>query len=571
MAATDVKRVHRQLGADGAATWAFVALASAAALLLLYAGRHLGFFFDEWNFVLDRRSGGIDALLQPHNGHFVFLPAVIYRLLLELFGLDSYLPYRIVVIALHVAAGTALYLLARRRVGAWAALVPAALLLFLGSAYENLLWPFQTTFVGAMAFGLLALVALDRRSRGGDVAAALLLLAATACSSVGVPFVAAAFVELVLPRQDRRRLWVALVPGAVFGLWYLAYSVGSEGGESLKAANVLLAPQYVADAAAAAAAGIAGLALVWGPVLLATGAIALWSARRAQAGGPAPLTPRLAALATAALVNWGLTALARADVGEPASSRYVYAGAVWLLLIGVELLRPPRRDLRVAAVATVLTAAAVLSNIGIMREGQRNLRSTWETVRASLSAIEVAGDRAPEGLQPDPQRAPQITAGRYDAAVEQFGSPALTPEQLAAEPGPLRELADGVLAAAEPIATAPVAGDLDAAGSPLVVDAVPAGRTRPWRGACLRLTPAAGQSALELSVRPGGAVELRGAAGAAVDLRVRRFGDGFAGPAVATVPAGAATRVVFPAPDGAGDRPWHLRLSSTAAVSVCPD
>ena len=33
---------------------------------------------------------------------------------------------------------------------------------------------------------------------------------------------------------------------------------------------------------------------------------------------------------------WGLTGLARADLGEPAASRYLYPGALFLLLIAIE-------------------------------------------------------------------------------------------------------------------------------------------------------------------------------------------------------------------------------------------
>jgi hypothetical protein len=561
------------------ATLVLLALLVASGVLLVYAGRHLGFFFDEWNVVLDRRSGGLSTILDAHNGHPLVLPAIVYRVFFELFGLDDYTPYRLVPIALHLVAGAALYVLARRRVGPWAALVPTALLLFLGSGYVDLLWAFQMGYVGSIACGLLALVLLDRRregigtgSQGGvvlaDVGVCLLLIAAIAWSSIGIAFFAGVAVELALDSRTRRRLWVVAVPVALYGLWYLGYGGGGDGRP--QADNVVKIPQYVLDSAAGAVAAIGGTTLTWGPPLLLFAIGALWAVWRAQGGQP-PLSPRLAGLTAAVLLNWTLTALTRAQLNEPATSRYVYVGAVFLLLIAVELLRPPRRDLRLAAVAAVLTGAAVISNVGIMRDGQRSMRDTWESVQASLSAIEVAGAATPRELQPEPQRAPQLTAGRYLDAVAADGSPALTPEQLAAEPGPLREQADRVLTSAAPVATEPVPGAIDPAGTPLVVDAVPAGRTAPARGACLRLTPVGGQAALELTAAPGSTIELRGAAGSTVDVRVRRFGDGFVDPPVAVVPPGQATRVSLPAADGAGARPWHLRLSSTAAVAVCPD
>src|ERR1700754_3835259 len=175
---------------------AAVALLAVGGLFLLYASRHVGFFTDEWNFIDGRNDLSADALLTSHNGHMTLIPVGIYHLLWSLFGIDSYLPYRAALIALHVAACSALFVLARRRVGAAAALVPMTLLLFLGAAYEDLLWAFQMTLVGSAAFGLLALVALDRDRPRADVAAAVLLFCSVACSGVGVAFLAGAAVEL---------------------------------------------------------------------------------------------------------------------------------------------------------------------------------------------------------------------------------------------------------------------------------------------------------------------------------------------------------------------------------------
>src|SRR5436305_3106217 len=53
----------------------------AAAVVLLYAGRHLTFFYDEWDYVLGRRGSSVAAYLDPHNGH---LSAVSGRRLQDL-------------------------------------------------------------------------------------------------------------------------------------------------------------------------------------------------------------------------------------------------------------------------------------------------------------------------------------------------------------------------------------------------------------------------------------------------------------------------------------------------------
>ncbi len=180
------------------------ALLLVGGLLLVYAGRHLTFFYDEWTFVLTRRGSSLGTYLDPHNGHFVLVPVVIYKLLFALVGLRHYAPYRIIVVLLHLACCGLLYVLVRPRVGPWLALVPAALLLFMGSAWQILLWPFQMGYLASVAGGLAALVALERSSRRRDIVAVVSLTIAVASSGVGIPFVAAcaSYCSSSAPRGD---------------------------------------------------------------------------------------------------------------------------------------------------------------------------------------------------------------------------------------------------------------------------------------------------------------------------------------------------------------------------------
>src|SRR5262245_23625838 len=56
-------------------------LALAAALpLLLWWGRDQWFFLDEWEFLVNRRAGDISSLFEPHNGHWVTVPLILYRI-----------------------------------------------------------------------------------------------------------------------------------------------------------------------------------------------------------------------------------------------------------------------------------------------------------------------------------------------------------------------------------------------------------------------------------------------------------------------------------------------------------
>jgi hypothetical protein len=174
-----------------------VAALVAAAAILLHLTRDLTFLQDTWEFLMNRRDLTVDALLKPHNEHIVVIPVVFEQTLLRLFGMTSARPeYVLQTVALLVTASL-LFVYVRRRVGSWLALFAAVLLLFLGPAWEAILWPFEISFVGSVLFGIAMLLALDRDDRPGDIAACVFLLLSFGFSSVGIPFAAAAAVDVL--------------------------------------------------------------------------------------------------------------------------------------------------------------------------------------------------------------------------------------------------------------------------------------------------------------------------------------------------------------------------------------
>ena len=76
--------------------------------------------------------------------------------------MESLLPYAIVSTASFLASVMLLFLYLRRRVGDWLALAGVLPLLFMGTASEVLLWPFEMSFTASMATGIGALLALER-------------------------------------------------------------------------------------------------------------------------------------------------------------------------------------------------------------------------------------------------------------------------------------------------------------------------------------------------------------------------------------------------------------------------
>jgi hypothetical protein len=533
----------------------------AAALLLLYAGRHLTFFYDEWDFVFQRRGGGLNTFLDPHNGHLVVFPVIVYKLVFAISGLRHYVLLQLVTIALHLLACGLLYVLVRRRLGPWLALVPVALLLFMGTAWQVLLWPFQISFLTSVAGGLGALALLELPERRRDPLACAALAWSLSGSGIGLAFLAAALVLIIALRSPWQRLWVVAVPAVLWGIWYLGWGGSSE---HVTSDSILGAPQYVADAAAGAVGGIAGLGNAWWPAL-AVGALLFVSSawRRGRGGAP---TPMLLAAAAGALTFWGLAALVRSSGPDPAASRYLYVGAVFIWLIFAEALRGYPRNISWLWLGAVLAAGALIANAGALRTGERGLRASDDSVRASLGVLDIAAPVVSPGFVPESGNAPQITAGLYLAAAHDLGSPALTLSELERTPEPIRTHSDKLFALAERLTLVP-GTNLSTPARPVDVVSAAGGGTS-VAGPCTVFAPTGAQGTVELRVPPGEALTLRSAPGGPSALYVRRLDPVYQPSPIGTLAGGTVATARFPA-DRAAGLPWYALLRARARVTAC--
>ena len=97
-----------------------IAVLAIAAVVIIDAGRGTTFFYDEWIWIMQRRSPGATSLLEPFNNHLMALPIATYQVLFRVFGLDSQAPYRLVLLGGHLATCGLLYVYLRtpHRLGA---------------------------------------------------------------------------------------------------------------------------------------------------------------------------------------------------------------------------------------------------------------------------------------------------------------------------------------------------------------------------------------------------------------------------------------------------------------------
>lgn len=556
---------------EGYSWIALTALMVVAAAFFWHETRGTTLWFDEWEWALYRRGRDLGTFLEPHNEHLSLVPLAIYRLLFATAGLTDYAPYRALGIAGHLVCVVLVFVYASRRVGSVAALLAALVILFLGPAWQNILWPFQIGWHISLATGLGALLMLDRVDRAGDLAASILLALSIASSGVGIAIAIGVAVDVLWSRRTLRAAWIVAAPLALYALWWLVYQESE-----LVRHNVVVAPGFAADSAAAALSALAGLAgtldeqgdtLGWGrPLAVAAAGVLIWRMSSLR-----PVSSRVLALLAILLAFWLLTGLRRAGISNPYEGRYLYVGALFLVLLAVELgggIAPRRWAAWLAACALGL---AVLANLGDLRDGGRYLRAQAPSARADLGALELARPL------PDPgyvaTRFPghpfiRVQAGPYFAAAEAYGSPAASAAAIAAAPEYARQIADGELTLIHEVALAPSEADPPLGAAPAVDTATGGGVT--VRGRCVTFRPAgvrAAGVASELAFTLPSSGVLLTAGRAAATVAVRRFAQAFPEPPLGTVTAGASA-ILRIGPDRA-DRPWHVRVASEQPVTAC--
>lgn len=527
-------------------------------LVLLYYGRGLTFFYDEWEFILRDYGGGLHSMLLAHVGNISIFPIASYKILFHLAGLNHYAIYRLVVIALHLLAGALVFAIASRRVGRVPALLASTLILFLGAAWEDLLWAFQVGYMLSIAGGLAAWALMDLNSRRGDIAAMLCLILAAGSSSLGIPVMAGVAIELAWRRQFSRWFVVA-VPAGLYVLWYAAYGVSQVTHES-----VLHAPGFAVDLAAAAFGGLAGQGLGWGRPLALLALLLLL-----HVTGRRGASARLAGLIATGVALWVVTALARSTISPPESSRYIYMGAVVIVLTGVELLAGMRISARAVSLAAPFALLFALSGFALMHAGSENLRTTSQTVTAELGALELAGNYVPPDYRPDPALAPPVVAGTYLHTVRAMhSSPADSPTQLAIAGPAAKDAADHLLATFElPAVVAATAKQTAPGGqtAPLSVSVLGGGSAK-TAGACTALQPSHTGNSITVSVTlPAAGMLVHEVGAARAIFSVKRFGDQLI--PISDAP-GQRDVVLIPRPDRSSV-PWQAEVSSASQLTLC--
>jgi hypothetical protein len=538
--------------------WAILGAAMVvAAALILYLNRGTVFFVDELERFVDSPTLRPVDVIEPHAGHLTAISNLVYKAILETVG-AHYLAFRLLIVSCVLLTTGLFYALVKRRIGALPALAPALVLLFFGSSWQMIITGLGFNVVFSIAMGLAALLALDRGDRLGDALACVLLVVSVSTLSIGLAFLVGVAVSVLLG-SDRRRAWIFLVPLALYAVWWLwGQSAPEPAGSGASASNVLLIPSYIAESLAAVLSSLAGLSFEFSPettedavtqsgivlAILTTVALAL---RIRQGSVPRFLWVSLAIV----LAFWTLSALARNEFRPPGQIRYLYTGAVGVLLVAAAAASGIRFS-RVGVAALFAAAAVSLAtNLVLLRDGAREFRNAYSApLRANLAMLELGRDDIRPGFNPragvQALSISPLSAAEYLAASDRYGSLAFSLPELANQPEPIRERADRTLARSLGIELAP-------------------SRSRAGARECELIRSGGPSGAIAFLVPPGGTT-LTTRGDAPGELTVGRFAT------AATVDLGAlqpGRSAMLRIPTDSSPTPWRALVTGQSALVVC--
>jgi hypothetical protein len=533
-------------------------LAGGAVLLsgifLLHWFSRITFWRDEWGLLLHRRGWSVGTFLDPAVEHLVAIPILIYKVLLETAGMNSPAPYQLLAVCSFLLTVGLLFVYMRSRVSPWVALAVILPILFLGPSWDDLLFAYQMTFFGSIACGIGAFLCLGRRTPGFDLAAMGLLVAALMFSDAGIPFVAGATVEIALGRDRWQRAHVVLLPALLCVAWYLGW--GRDANTFISFRNFAGSPSYILDGLSSSLANLLGLytpfgasavgedSLAWGrPLLVLALAFAAWRIYLLRRP-----SPRLLATIVTLIGFWSLTALDASVFGLPTVGRYQYIGIVLMGLVAAELLRGVRIGRWATIAILVVSVAATLNNFTQLRDAANGLAGIAQQERGGLAALELARNQVDPGLVLTPQNSDVdylglVDARSYFSAVDAYGSPAYSPEELAGAPEVARVAADKV------------------SGAALGIHLVGQGETP--GGSCHRVDLTRGPATIQV---PETGLALR-ADGTSVQAELRRYARASFPLSFRALPEGT-TELLRIEPD-ASPMPWTLQLTGSGAAEVC--
>lgn len=414
--------------------WVHYGTLIAGMALLVFIGSKQWFFFDEWDIIWQPEAAR--RFIEGHNGHWSAVPIAVWSAIQHLFGLSSYLPFITVAVIAHLTAAHLMWrLLLRVGSDQWVATALTTVFIFFGAAAENLLWAFQMGFVGAIAFGLGAMLLAVRPNIGvgSYVAIATLLLLGAATSGTALPLFVGVAWTLLFCHGWRAALFTMVVPSALYGGWYMLFRSAS-GTDAFKVEGLSEAltgiPSFIGKMFVG---GFDASAPVPGFGIVVVTALAAWALYVVRGRHWSRSTAAATGMLISGIVFAGMTAYSRLALGVDYAdeSRYIYLAVLTTLpTIALMLSWCSRTGWPSRLLVLALIAVVFVYNLGLLDTTARAWADRERNSHADISAALNLADRYPDQVQwdanPEPTYVPR-TLEQLRVLEQDFGLTRIAP------------------------------------------------------------------------------------------------------------------------------------------------
>ncbi len=509
--------------------WAGLAILVASAW---WYGRGLWFYSDEWNVLAAHHDGN---WTQGFNGQWLLIPTAIFRVLLEVFGMFTYWPFRLVGLAWYTALIVVFHTWARRRVRPAAATLAALAVAWYSTSWNVVMMPLLMNFTIPCVMLFAAWLLLDRDDRRADRWVAGGLALGMLSSNVGLVVCVIIAVEFLVTRTRWRRWWI-FAPAAVlwvpwFLIWYEPVS---------KTASVTTAVPWgfglTENYAKGFFAGWTPGQWIWLAALTAVFVWALWRRRwNGRSIGTAVGLGFFVAGASFRAAEFHIPI-------PPDPNWYLWFYSVLVTALVVELVRDAALPLPLVGAVAVVVAISAFQLHDQLADFHSNGLQLARNARTWFAAADALGPRAPADATLAVNIV-QLPVGDYADLRASRGS--LAPDATLADLGDegTRQAVDSWM--------------LNHLGIRVLPGPVPVGSCRAAPGA---------RAPQGTGLPPGAWVEVT-TRGSTSHLFARRFAAGFPPSSFGLVGPDQTAHFVIPT-DGS-DLPWYLHVDGNAQVRVC--